>query len=132
MAVVCGSAAAIGVNQMAAHSRAATASIKTQTVVVAAQYIRRGKILTQDLIQTVDWPAELVPRGAETHPSNALNRAALSSIVPGEPILHDKLAGANGSEYISTVIEKGMRAYTIQTTGPSSSVAGFVRPGDRV
>jgi pilus assembly protein CpaB len=63
-----------------------------------------------------------------------VGRTALTTIMQREPMFVAKLTGpgGGGASFVSSIIKPGMRAYTIHTKGPSSSVAGFVRPGDRV
>jgi pilus assembly protein CpaB len=56
----------------------------------------------------------------------------MSPILPREPLFKGKLTKENGEGFIASIIKPGMRAFTIETKGPSSSVAGFVRPHDRV
>lgn len=134
LAIVCGSAAAIGVNQVISKEQQAgvAAEISTKPVVIAKQLIPRGAVVTADDVDRVEWPAEFLPEGVVTQIKNATGRTALASIVKGEPVFSGKLSSGKGGGFVSTIVKKGMRAYTIQTSGPSSSVAGFVRPGDHV
>lgn len=134
LAVVCGSAAAIGVFQMVSKRTQQVESerSKTQTVVVASRTIDRGSVLSPADVKMVDWPKESVLSGTESHVENVIGRVVLVSFVQNEPLLKAKLSRDEGVSFFSSIIKMGMRAYTIQTTGPSSTVAGFVRPGDRV
>lgn len=52
--------------------------------------------------------------------------------VAGELLLDSKLADKDAGRGLAALIPEGMRAYTIQTPRVTSSVAGFVLPGNRV
>ena len=148
LAIVCGAAAAIGVNQALRRQPVAAEAPKpkTEPVVVAARRIARGEKLTKDMLKAVPWPAELVPGEDQQQGmvsvseesivihsvDEAVGRVAMTTIMRNEPLFNGKLTKENGEGFIASIIKPGMRAYTIQTKGPSSSVADFVRPQDRV
>jgi|GEM_PF-4132424 pilus assembly protein CpaB len=128
LAVVCGLAAAYGAIRVASKR----SEVKATSVFVAANAIRRGAAVVDADIKVVQWPAEFVPGGVITDRNKIVGRSALTSISVDEPFFSTKLSDAPGSGFASNAIPKGMRACTIRTTGPSASVAGFVRPGDHV
>lgn len=136
LAIVCGAAAAVGVNQFIsrqAQARALT-EVKATPVLVSKRVVSRGEVIKADMVEQVDWPEGLVPDGAATRPEDVVGRTALTTIMQREPMFIGKLTGpgGGGASFVSSIVKPGMRAYTIQAKGPSSSVAGFVRPGDRV
>ncbi len=131
LAVVCGGSAAIGVSQFA-KSDPIMIKPDTTPILVAKGDIARGRMVTADLLQTRDWPKEFVPANALTNVDEALDRAALTPILPGEPVLGPKLAPKDAGRGLAALIPKGMRAFTIQTSKVASNVAGFVLPGNRV
>ena len=136
LAIVCGAAAAVGVNQFIArqaHARAGT-EVQTTPVLVAKRVVARGEVIKADMVEQVNWPSGLVPDGTATKPEDVVGRTALTTIMQREPVFIAKLTGpgGGGASFVSSIVKPGMRAYTIHTKGPSSSVAGFVRPGDRV
>ena len=130
LAIVCGLSAAIGVNQLTPPP--APQDVGTTPVFVASQSIGRGKKIEVEDVKSVDWPTDLVPDGIASQPSEIVGRSALAAIAAGEPIFRSKVSDSSGRDFISNSIEPGMRACTIQTSGPSASVAGFVRPDDHV
>jgi pilus assembly protein CpaB len=136
LAIVCGAAAAVGVNQFIARQAQARAStdIKTTPILVSKRVVARGEVVQADMVEQVNWPEGLVPEGVATKPDDVVGRTALTTIMQREPVFVAKLTGpgGGGASFVSSIIKPGMRAYTIHTKGPSSSVAGFVRPGDRV
>lgn len=134
LAIVCGTAAAVGMNQAFRRSASTqeTGEVRTRTVIVASQRISRGTALTKEMLTEVEWPENLVPGEVMSSLDDAVGRVAMSTILPREPLFKGKLTKENGEGFIASIIKPGMRAYSIETKGPSASVAGFVRPGDRV
>lgn len=101
-------------------------------IVVATQPLEFGTVLTPDNTTLRNWPANSVPAGAFTDAALAANgRVSLRPIVPGEPILADKVSGTDGRAVLSANLPEGMRGYSIPVSAVSS-VSGFVRPGDAV
>ncbi|NVD43526.1 Flp pilus assembly protein CpaB [Qipengyuania atrilutea] len=102
-------------------------------IVVAAQPMEFGTALSQENLRMQNFPASSVPQGAFTSLEAALQggRVALRPIVPGEPVLADKVSGSGGRAVLSANLEEGMRAVAIPVSAVNG-VAGFVRPGDIV
>jgi pilus assembly protein CpaB len=130
LSIICGVSAAIGVNQLT--PRPEKSKPETRPVYVAATSIRRGAKVAESDVKSVDWPVDLVPNGVVTQAEDVIGRAALTSITTNEPLMKSKFSESVGSGFASHSIPAGMRACSIQTSGPSASVAGFVRPGDKV
>lgn len=102
-------------------------------IVVATQPLEFGVPLTRDNLRLQNFPASSVPQGAFTSVEAALadNRVALRPIVPGEPVLADKVSGDDGRAVLSSLLPEGLRAVSIQVNA-ASGVSGFVRPNDVV
>ncbi|WP_271077115.1 Flp pilus assembly protein CpaB [Aurantiacibacter sp. MUD61] len=102
-------------------------------VVVATQPLEFGTALTLENLRMQNFPAASVPAGAFMSVEEAMQggRVALRPIVPGEPILADKVSGAGGRAVLSALLPDGMRAVSIPVTA-ETGVSGFVRPGDIV
>jgi len=132
LAVVCGVASAIGVNQVLSREPAKETTGETKSVWVAATRIGRGEELTEGMLMEQQWPVQLIPTDAVRSPKEAVGRVAMSTILQGAPVFNGMLTGKSGEGFIASIIKDKMRAYTIQTRGPTASVAGFVRPQDRV
>ena len=133
LAIACGLSAALGLNLVLASSRnAVEAALETSPVVVARAEIPRGRLVSADLIEVKAWPKDLIPKGALVKPEETLERAALQTMLPGEPLLGAKLAAKGAIGGMATLIPPGKRAYTIQTKTQASNVAGFVLPGNLV
>ena len=106
---------------------------KLARIVVASQPLAFGTKLTVDNLRLQNWPAASIPQGAFTSLDTALanNRVALRPIVPGEPVLADKVSGLDGRATLAANLPAGMRATAIPITNVSG-VAGFVLPGTTV
>ena len=122
LAIVCGAAAAIGVNQALRQKpeEAPVTTIATEPVLVAVRRIGRGEVLAPEMIREVQWPADLVPTADLVESADdAVDRVVLSSMMEGEPLFASKLTSESGEGFIASIIKPGRRAYTIQTRGPS-------------
>lgn len=112
-----------------------TAVIDTSNVsiVVATQPLAFGTKVSAQNIRLQSWPARSVPQGAFRTIAEVLkdNRVALRPIVPGEPILADKVSGTDGRATLAALLPEGMRAISIPVTAVRG-VAGFVLPGTMV
>jgi len=102
-------------------------------IVVATQPLDFGDALTPENVRLQNFPASSVPQGAFPTVRAALadNRVALRPIVPGEPVLADKVSGTSGRAVLAAKLPEGMRAVAIPVTNVTG-VSGFVRPGDTV
>ena len=131
LALICGGSAAAGVSVVLRRKSAEAAKVKTTPVVVAAVDIARGMPLKPELLATRAWPEDMVPAGTLSDVEEAVDRAVMTSMVAGEPVLASKLAepGLLGA---AALIDEGMRAFTISTPSPSSGVAGFLLPRNHV
>lgn len=106
---------------------------KLARIVVATQELGFGDALTPENVRLQNFPANSVPQGAFRSINSALdkNRVVLRPIVPGEPILADKVSGADGRAVLSANLPEGMRAMSIPISAVNG-VSGFVRPSDTV
>jgi len=99
-------------------------------IVVATQPLDFGSALTNENIRLQNFPANSVPAGAFFSIEELLQsgNVALRPIVPGEPILADKLSGR---AVLSAKLPEGMRAMSIPINA-TNAVSGFIRPADIV
>jgi len=110
--------------------------VETQPILIANLPIERGDLLTIDSFRETDWPVEHTPVGAITDINAILGEDgkfpyALGVMVPGEPLLRDKLSYAAVRDTLASVIEPGYRAASIRVN-EVTGVAGFVLPDHRV
>lgn len=99
-------------------------------IVVATQPLDFGSALTAENIRLQNFPSNSVPVGAFFSVEELLQggNVALRPIVPGEPILADKLSGR---AVLSAKLPDGMRAMSIPINA-ENAVSGFIRPADIV
>ena len=99
-------------------------------IVVATQPLDFGTALTDQNVRLARWPAASVPQGAFRTIDQALanNRVAIRPIVPGEPVLADKVSGVDGRATLSALLPPGMRAVSVPVDA-IRGVSGFVLPG---
>jgi pilus assembly protein CpaB len=126
LAVVFGGSASIGI-----HALRNPGPTDAVSVVVAAADLPRGRSVTADLLTTRDYPKDLVPAGAILSKEEAVDRTVFIPLGKDEPLIDSKLASRSAGRGLAPLIPAGMRACTI-TTNVSSSVAGFILPGNRV
>jgi pilus assembly protein CpaB len=99
-------------------------------VVVAAQALPVGALITEQDVKTIAWSGP-IPAGYIGDPAQVIGRGLMSSIEPNEPIMQGKLAAEGAGGGLGVLIDEGMRALSIpvdQIVG----VAGFVLPSSRV
>ena len=100
-------------------------------MVVAAHDMPLGTLLHQSDIRLVDYPERNVPKGAVFQAANAVNRVLLVAMSSSEPVLNSKLSSPTSVEGVSSTIETGYRAVSVQITDVSG-VAGLIQPDSRV
>jgi pilus assembly protein CpaB len=121
----------MGVNVLLSN-RATATPVQTEPVVTAAVAIPRGGTVTTDQVKLVNFPRGFSPPGAVAKVEEVVDRAVLTPLVAGEPVLGSKLAPKGAGRGLASLVPRGMRAFTIQTPNVASGVAGFILPGNRV
>ncbi|WP_230279275.1 Flp pilus assembly protein CpaB [Croceicoccus sp. Ery15] len=99
-------------------------------IVVATQPMEFGTAITTENTRMQNFPANSVPTGAFFSIEELAQggQVAIRPIVPGEPILADKLSGR---AVLSANLPDGMRAISFPVNA-TTQVSGFVRPADIV
>jgi Flp pilus assembly protein CpaB len=95
-------------------------------VVVAAQTLARGVVLTEGALEIGHLPSAFAPPGALRSLEEALGSTLASDLAEGEVLTRTRLGAAGGP--VASLVPSGLRAATV----PSGMPAGSVRPGDRV
>ncbi|WP_306260792.1 Flp pilus assembly protein CpaB [Pararhizobium sp. IMCC21322] len=142
IAFVLAIAAVVGVQTYLRSQQAAlladntTKSIPQNTIVVAAQPLRFGKIIEPGSLRVIDWPSDIVPKGAYRTVAEVIGetgepRYVMSAVETGEPLLTSKITGPGQRATLSAALSPGMKAVSIRVNDVFG-VAGFVLPGDRV
>ena len=100
-------------------------------IVVAAADVSLGQRLTQEMLKSLHWPADNLPRGALTDASKLVGRVLKTSVLRDEPLNEAKLAPAGTLGGLSALISEGKRAITVRVNDVVG-VAGFALPGNFV
>jgi Flp pilus assembly protein CpaB len=95
-------------------------------VVVAAQTLARGVILTEGALAVERMPSAFAPPGALGSLEEALGGTLASDLAEGEVLTRTRLGATGGP--VASLVPSGLRAVTV----PSGMPVGAVRPGDRV
>lgn len=99
---------------------------KQVRVVVAAHDMPLGTLLRPGDLKIVNYPERDIPKGVVFESKDAVNRVALFPMNSNEPLLVSKLSGTTTVEGISSTIEPGYRAVSVQITDVSG-VAGLIQ-----
>lgn len=129
LALVCGLAAAVGILQV---MKKPAAPVKTEPVLFAAADIQRGETIDEKMIEVRKVPVGQVPPGALGKLADVVGRAAHYPMLKGDALADAKLTAKGAGGGMAALIRPGMRAFTIQTPTLSSSLAGFLLPGNKV
>jgi pilus assembly protein CpaB len=138
VAAILGVAAVLLTRNYLGHERAKVAQSGAPegmtTVVVAAQPLARGVLLTPGVLKVASYPSTAVPVGAFTNLQQLTaggERRVLHNLSANEPIMPDSVTLPGGKASLSAQLTPGMRAVTFRSNDVAG-VAGFVLPGDRV
>jgi len=131
-AVIVANAYLGGVQQQQTQPDASKGMVK---IAVAASPLDFGAPVTPEKVRFVDWPSWSVPEGAfrsveQLFPAGKTH-VVLRPMSANEPLLSSKLSGEGGRATLAALLRPEMRAFSVRVSD-SSSVAGFVLPGDVV
>ena len=101
-------------------------------VVYAASDIKPGEGITASMLEIRQVPKADAPADAVSEIADVVDRAAFYQIDQGDVVRRKKLAEKGAGRGMAALIRPGMRAFTIQTPSFSSTLAGFLLPGNRV
>jgi len=106
-------------------------------VLVAKKALPAGTIIDADSFTLQPWPKELmqsvyyVEGQPDGDPKKLLGTVVRYPITAGQPVTKGSLVGPQDRGFLAAALGAGMRAITVPVS-VSSSVAGFVFPGDHV
>ena len=95
-------------------------------VVVAAQPLARGAVLSEEALRLASVPSAFAPPGAVRSVADAVGRTLVSDLAVGEAVTRTRVGTTGGP--VATQVPSGLRAFVV----PSGMPAGSVRAGDRV
>ena len=107
-------------------------------VLVATRSLPVGTIIDAESLRYQAWPEGLVQPAyyikggnAGTSPQDLIGTVVRSEITAGQPVTTGSLIKPGERGYLAAALGPGMRAVTVAVSA-TSSVAGFIFPGDRV
>ena len=106
-------------------------------ILVARKALPVGTIIDQESLTYQPWPKELMQDAyyVEGTPDGDMGglvgTVVRNAITAGQPVTRGALVGPQDRGFLAAALGPGMRAVTVPVN-PSSSVAGFIFPGDRV
>ena len=106
-------------------------------VLVAKKALPVGTIVDADSFAFQPWPKELMQSAyyvdgqPDGDPKKLLGTVVRYQITAGQPVTRGSLVGPQDRGFLAAALGPGMRAITVPVN-TSSSVAGFVFPGDHV
>jgi pilus assembly protein CpaB len=106
-------------------------------VLVAKKALPVGTIIDADSFTFQPWPKELMQSAyylegqPDGDPRKLLGTVVRNAITAGQPVTRGSLVGPQDRGFLAAALAPGMRAITVPVS-VSSSVAGFVFPGDHV
>jgi pilus assembly protein CpaB len=106
-------------------------TIHLAPVLVAAQDLAVGTTLGPEQMRVIRWPADAVPAGAFTEPSQLAGWVVRTPMVQNEPLLPDRVADSNARGVLPLLIPAGMRAASVRVN-EVTGISGFVTPGSKV
>ncbi len=124
-------------NALAQERGARAPAFEIAQVYVAARKLAYGERVGPDDVTLVAYPAASLPAGifqteAELFPQGSeVLRTVMRAMEQNEAVMTVKVTEPGENAGITTLLARGMRAFTIQVDS-ISGVSGFLRPGDRV
>jgi pilus assembly protein CpaB len=121
----------------ASQASAAPAVPVGPKVLVARKNLPVGTIIDATMLGFQPWPKEMLDGAYYTQdapdadPGKLLGTVVRYPITAGQPVTRGALVGPKDRGFLAAALGPGMRAVTVPVS-TSSSVAGFVFPGDRV
>lgn len=106
-------------------------------VLVATRSLPVGTIIDPEALRYQPWPQGLVQPAyfikgnPGTNPADLLGTVVRNEITAGQPLTQGALIKPGDRGFLAAALGPGMRAVTVAVSS-TSSVAGFVFPGDRV
>ncbi len=102
-----------------------------EKIVVANRTIWPGETITDEDLDTVEYPPDFIPDDVLATRELAVNRVPVHRILEGEFIRVERLAPPEAGRGLPAIIPRGMRAISLNISG-GSAVAGFLNPGNYV
>ena len=107
------------------------AQANTVKVMVSSVNLGPGDEVVAKQIKSMDWPSASLPEGTFKDAQSLEGRFVVMSLYQDEPFMEAKLAPLGSKGGLSSTIQKGKRAISLQVN-EIVGVAGYIRPGSLV
>ncbi len=110
--------------------------VATEDVLVAAQDVKLGSLLTAADVTWTPWPKDAAPQGAILRSSRptaleeVTGRVARAPVYAGEPVREERLISTDRG-FMAAILPKGRRAVAVPVEAVTTA-GGFILPGDKV
>ncbi|MSV27135.1 MAG: Flp pilus assembly protein CpaB [Bryobacterales bacterium] len=122
---------ALGLSWWVYRSSSAPEKRDTVSIVAAAKDLPIGKRVETADVKLITLDRKDLPKGAFLKAADIVDRAVSVQVTTNEPILAGKIAAKGSGEGLTSLIEPGTRAISVQVN-EISGVSGFIQPGTRV
>ncbi|MFC4349038.1 Flp pilus assembly protein CpaB [Kordiimonas lipolytica] len=124
-----------GLEQQSRQVQATAVQAPAAKILVASKPLPVGTILTKDHVSWRSWPEDGLAADYYSQPKSKIEdivgKVVRAPISGGEPVTKSAMVSQGEKGFMAAVLSPGMRAVTVKLS-PTSSVGGFVFPGDRV
>jgi pilus assembly protein CpaB len=104
-------------------------------VFVAVKALPMGTILKPEDLKSIPWPENALDptfiQDGATSAANMAGKVVKVAVLANQPITNTSIVGPGERGFLAAVLKPGMRAVSVQVN-PTTGVAGFIFPGDRV
>ncbi len=104
-------------------------------IMVAAKALPMGTILKPEDVKYAEWPEEATDatfyRDGAAIAGGIAGKVVKVAVMAGQPVSSASIVGPGERGFLAAVLRPGMRAVSV-SVNPTSGVAGFLFPGDRV
>ncbi len=102
-----------------------------QTVIVAVRDVPAGVPVPREALGVASWPTRIAPAQSFTVVDSVVGRVTRAPLMPGEPVLVDRLAVRGAAPGLEGAIDPTRRAMAVRVN-EAASVSGLVRQNSRV
>ena len=102
-----------------------------QTVVVAVRDVPAGVPVPREALGVASWPVRIAPPQSFASADSVVGRVTRAPLMPGEPVLVDRLATRGAAPGLEGAIDPSRRAMAVRVN-EAASVSGLVRQNSRV
>ncbi len=124
-----------GLQQQSQRAQVVSKPVETSQVIVAARTLPVGTIVKAEDVTWQPWPERGVNDAYFSKKKDNLKdlegKVVRVPVTSGEPVTRPALVSTGERGFMAAILTPGMRAVTIRLS-PTSSLGGFIFPGDRV